>query len=43
VVLKQDYGMITILPVRPRKGTVLALLNALGPVELTARDPGGSR
>jgi antitoxin VapB len=41
VVLKQDYGMITILPARPRRGTVLALLRALGPVELAPRDQPG--
>ena len=33
VLLKQDFGMITILPKRPRKGSLLALLNAIGPVE----------
>ena len=38
VLLKQDFGMITILPKRPRKGSLLALLKALGPVELAPRD-----
>ncbi|MGH8696965.1 MAG: antitoxin [Burkholderiales bacterium] len=38
VLLKQDFGMITIMPRRPRKGSLLALLNALGPVELAPRD-----
>ena len=38
VLLKRDYGMITILPRRPKKGSLLALLNALGPVELAPRD-----
>jgi len=41
VLLKQDYGMITILPRRPRKGSLLALLHALGPVELAPRDQPG--
>jgi antitoxin VapB len=38
VVLKQDFGMITILPKRPRKGSVVELLKALGPIELAPRD-----
>lgn len=41
VLLKQDFGMIMILPRRPRKGSLLALLNALGPVELAPRDQPG--
>jgi antitoxin VapB len=41
VVLKQDYGVITILPRRPRKGRILALLHALGPVELAPREQPG--
>jgi antitoxin VapB len=38
VVLKQDFGVITILPKGARKGTLLALLEALGPIELAPRD-----
>ena len=41
VVLKQDYGMITILPKNPAKGSLLALLNALGPIELAPREQPG--
>lgn len=41
VLLKQDYGVITILPKRPRKGSILALLKAIGPVELAPRDQPG--
>jgi antitoxin VapB len=41
VLLKQDFGVITILPKRPRKGSLLALLNALGPIELAPRDQPG--
>lgn len=41
VVLKQDFGMITILPKRPRKGSLLQLLKALGPTELAPRDQPG--
>lgn len=38
VVLKQDFGVITILPKRARKGSLLALLKALGPIEVAERD-----
>jgi antitoxin VapB len=38
VVLKQDFGVITILPKRPRKGSLVQLLKALGPTELAPRD-----
>lgn len=41
VVLKQDFGMITILPKRPRKGSLLALLKAIGPIELAPREQPG--
>jgi antitoxin VapB len=41
VVLNQDFGVITILPKRPRKGSLLALLQALGPIELAAREQPG--
>jgi len=38
VLLKQDFGIITIFPKRARKGSLLALLKALGPVELGSRE-----
>ena len=38
VVLKQDFGMITILPKRPRKGSLIELLKAVGPIKLAPRD-----
>jgi len=41
VVLKQDFGVITILPKRPRKGSLVQLLEALGPIELAPRDQPG--
>ncbi|MBI3918457.1 MAG: AbrB/MazE/SpoVT family DNA-binding domain-containing protein [Betaproteobacteria bacterium] len=41
VLLKQDFGMITILPRRPRKGSLLALLKAIGPIELAPREQPG--
>jgi antitoxin VapB len=41
VLLKQDFGVITILPKRARKGSLLALLKALGPIELAPRDQPG--
>ena len=41
VVVRQDFGIITILPKRLRKGTLLALLNKIGPIELGPRDQPG--
>lgn len=41
VVLKQDFGVITILPKTAVKGSLLALLHALGPVKLAPRDQPG--
>ena len=41
VLLKQDFGMVTILPRRPRKGSLLALLRAIGPIELAPREQPG--
>jgi virulence-associated protein VagC len=41
VVLKQDFGVITILPKRARKGSLLKLLQAIGPIELAPRDQPG--
>jgi hypothetical protein len=40
-VIKQEFGIITILPKRPRKGSLLALLEALGPIELAPREQPG--
>src|SRR6185436_11457168 len=34
VVIKQDLGVLTIHPKRARKGSLLALLRAVGPIEL---------
>jgi antitoxin VapB len=41
VLLKQDFEIITIFPKRPRKGSFLALLRKLGPVELAPREQPG--
>lgn len=41
VVVRQDFGIITILPKRPRKGSLLALLNRIGPIDLGPRDQPG--
>lgn len=41
VIVKQDYGVLTIHPKRPRKGSLLALLRALGPIELAPRSQPG--
>jgi antitoxin VapB len=38
VVVKQDFGVITIFPKKPRKGSLLAVLKAIGPIELAPRD-----
>jgi antitoxin VapB len=38
VVLKQDFGMITIFPKRTPKGSLLSLLKALGPIDLAPRE-----
>lgn len=38
VVLKQDFGVITIFPKRTPKGSLLSLLKALGPIDLAPRD-----
>src|SRR5262245_2740198 len=43
VLIKQDLGVITIMPKRQPRGSFLALLEAIGPVELAPRDqPGAS-
>lgn len=39
VVLRKDFGVISILP--KRKGSLLALLKELGPTQLTPRDQPG--
>jgi antitoxin VapB len=41
VLLKQDLGVITILPKRSRKGSLLALLQSIGPLELAPREQPG--
>jgi antitoxin VapB len=41
VVLKQDFGVITIMPKRPRAGSLLDMLKAIGPIELGSRDQPG--
>jgi antitoxin VapB len=38
VVIKQDLGVLTIHPKRPRKGSLLALLRAIGPIDLAPRE-----
>lgn len=38
VVLKQDFGMITIFPRHTPKGSLLSLLKALGPIDLAPRE-----
>lgn len=38
VVLKQDFGVITIFPKRTPKGSLLSLLKALGPIDLAPRE-----
>lgn len=41
VVLKEDFGVITIFPKRARKGSLAELLKAMGPIELGPRDQPG--
>ena len=41
VVIKQDLGVLTIHPKRARKGSLLALLRAVGPIELAPRNQPG--
>ncbi len=38
VIIKQDLGVLTIHPKRPRKGSLLALLRAIGPIDLAPRE-----
>ena len=41
VLIKQDLGVITIVPKRRPRGSLLSLLEAIGPVELAPRDQPG--
>jgi len=41
VLLKQDFGIITILPSTPGDRSLRSLLEALGPIELAPRDQPG--
>ena len=41
VLLKQDFGVITILPKSPRDRSLRALLETMGPIELAPRDQPG--
>lgn len=41
VVLKEDFGVITIFPKRARKGSLFELLRAIGPIDLGPRDQPG--
>ena len=41
VLIKQDLGVITIMPKRRPRGSLLSLLEAIGPVELAPRDQPG--
>ena len=41
VVLRQDFGIITILPKRARKGSLLELLRRIGPIDLGPREQPG--
>ncbi|HEV8094332.1 MAG TPA: hypothetical protein VGP71_01315 [Burkholderiales bacterium] len=38
VVVRQDFGIITILPKRQRKGSLLELLKRVGPIDLAPRE-----
>lgn len=41
VVVRQDFGVITILPKRQRKGSLLKLLKRIGPIDLAPRGQPG--
>jgi antitoxin VapB len=41
VVVRMDYGVITILPRRARRGSLLELLRQIGPLDLGPRDQPG--
>jgi hypothetical protein len=36
--LKQDFGLITIMPKSPRDRSLLALLKAIGPIDIVPRN-----
>ena len=41
VVVRQDFGIITILPKGARKGSLLELLKRIGPIDLGPREQPG--
>jgi antitoxin VapB len=41
VVVRQDFGIITILPMQNGKGSLLDLLKRIGPIDLAPRDQPG--
>jgi antitoxin VapB len=41
VVVRQDFGIITILPKGERKGSLLELLKRIGPIDLGPREQPG--
>ena len=41
VVVRQDFGIITILPKHQRKGSLLELLKRIGPIDLEPREQPG--
>jgi len=41
VIVRQDFGIITILPKQPSKGSLLELLKRIGPIDLAPRDQPG--
>ena len=41
VVVRQDFGIITILPKQNGKGSLLELLKRIGPIDLAPRDQPG--
>ena len=41
VLLKQDFGLITILPQSPRDRSLLEFLKAIGPIDIAHRDQPG--
>ena len=41
VVVRQDFGIITIMPKRRRAGSLLELLKSIGPIDLGPREQPG--
>jgi antitoxin VapB len=41
VIVRQDFGIITILPKRRRSGSLLELLRSIGPIDLGPREQPG--